>query len=111
MSFINLEDANRLYQQSTPTLTRAVKKEIKKRFQGFNDCFTEISKAQKSWSIPDPALRSQLRNDNAEYVVGTYKEFVRIFSTVPFTTKINHYMPYAVSVLENMIHTFFDEDL
>lgn len=44
-------------------------------FQGFNKEMEEITKVQKSYSIPDVELRETLKRDNKEYILPKYNAF------------------------------------
>jgi exocyst complex protein 7 len=48
---------------------------LKDKFKGFNTELEELLKVQKEWSLPDPVLRSRVRNDNIEVIVPLYSTF------------------------------------
>ena len=48
---------------------------LKDKFKGFNTELEELLKIQKEWSLPDPVLRSRVRNDNIELIVPLYTTF------------------------------------
>lgn len=43
--------------------------------QGFNKEMEEMSRVQRSYSIPDRDLRESLKRDNMEYILPKYQAF------------------------------------
>lgn len=43
--------------------------------QGFNKEMEEMSRVQRSYSIPDRELRESLKRDNMEYILPKYQAF------------------------------------
>ena len=43
--------------------------------QGFNNDFEEICQTQKTYAVPDENLRDQLRQENINLVVQSYRSF------------------------------------
>lgn len=48
---------------------------LKDRFKNFNTELEELQRIQRDWSLPDPVLRSRVRNDNVELLVPLYTRF------------------------------------
>lgn len=52
---------------------------LKDKFKGFNTELEELHRIQKDWSVPDPTLRSRVRNDNVEFIVPLYTTFYETY--------------------------------
>ena len=84
----DIQDLYRSY-ASTPASSSAHKsarKSIKAKFAAFNSHFEEMFNAQRHYAIPDSDLRSQLRNDNVELILPSYKLLYTTFVGVEFST-------------------------
>ncbi|XP_014248415.1 exocyst complex component 7 [Cimex lectularius] len=81
---------------------------IKERFAGFNKEVEEISKLQRTYSIPDVELRESLKRDNKEYILPKYNAFYDKFSNVPFTKNPEKYVKYTPDQVASLIDRFFD---
>lgn len=88
---------------------KAAKKAIKAKFEFFNTHFDELYHTQRYYAIPDSDLRSTLRNDNVELIVGGYKNLYETFKDVHFSSSPAKYMKYTANTVESMINKFFDE--
>jgi hypothetical protein len=89
--------------------TQNGKYEIKRRFQGFNDAFDAIYSTQRMLTVSDAELRMQIRTDNFEIIVPKYKQFLKTYAHMDFTSHVTKYVKYDASVLETMLQKFFDE--
>ena len=58
---------------------KAARKAIKNKFALFNTIFEDLYSTQRHFAIPDSDLRSQLRNDNVELVLASYRNLYNTF--------------------------------
>lgn len=84
------------------------KRIIKDRFAGFNKEMEEMSKVQRSYSIPDRELRETLKRDNKEYILPKYQAFYDKYVNVAFTNKKEKYIKFTPAEVSNMVDRFFD---
>ena len=85
------------------------RKAIKAVFANFNAAFDEQCNTQRAFSVSDPELRQQLRHSNVQLVLPRYRPVFDRLSALPFTTKHTKYCRFTPPVVEQMLHTFFDE--
>ena len=85
------------------------RKAIKAIFANFNAAFDEQCNSQRSFSVSDPELRQSLRHSNVQLVLPHYRPVFDKLAALPFTTKPTKYCRYTPAVVEQMMHTFFDE--
>ncbi|XP_071525220.1 exocyst complex component 7 isoform X2 [Panulirus ornatus] len=81
---------------------------IKDKFAGFNKEMEEMSKVQRSYSIPDRELRESLKRDNMEYILPKYQAFYDKYVSVTFTKNTEKYIKYSPADVSNMVDKFFD---
>jgi exocyst complex protein 7 len=81
---------------------------IKDRFKGFNTEMEELTRIQRTYSIPDETLRGRVKMANVELLVPVYREFYDRFSKVGFTQNQDKYLKYTPERLEQTLLTFFD---
>ncbi|KAK4320782.1 hypothetical protein Pmani_008377 [Petrolisthes manimaculis] len=81
---------------------------IKDKFAGFNKEIEEMSKVQRSYSIPDRELRESLKRDNMEYILPKYQAFYDKYVNVPFTKNTEKYIKYNPADVASMVDKFFD---
>jgi exocyst complex component 7 len=110
LSYLDMSDSKEILEKCDP-MQNSAKKAIKSKFAGFNSHFENLYATQRHFSVPDSDLRSQLRNDNVEYVIHKYKDFVETYGSLPFSTQINKYNKYSITVIDGMLNKFFDEDM
>jgi len=89
---------------------KTARKSIKHRFASFNAAFEDLYHTQRHFSIPDSDLRSQLRNDNVELIMTSYKLLYNTMCGLDFSTNSAKYTKYTPTVLEAMLNKFFDEE-
>jgi hypothetical protein len=111
---LEVSDMSELYRHYANTSVassahKSARKAIKAKFALFNQAFEEMYNTQRHFSIPDAELRSQLRNDNVELVLQSYKQLYNTFAQVDFSTNPAKYTKYTPAVLEQMLGKFFDE--
>ena len=63
-----------IYQQ----LSNQKRQLLKDKFKGFNTELEELHRIQKDWSLPDPVLRSRVRDDNIELIIPLYTTFYQM---------------------------------
>jgi len=110
ISYLDLSDSKEILSKCHPVVTKQAKKLIKSKFSGFNSQFQELYNTQRLYSLPDSDLRSQLRNDNVDYVLKLYKNFLNTYQSVQFSSHSGTYIKYDVTTLEVMLNKFFDEE-
>jgi exocyst complex protein 7 len=81
---------------------------IKEKFMGFNREIEEIHRIQKAFAIPDAELRETLRNDNKQFVLPFYRNFLIRHRNAPFTRHPAKYIKYSEKDVEKFIDDFFD---
>lgn len=81
---------------------------IKEKFAGFNKEMEEMSRVQRSYSIPDRELRESLKRDNMEYILPKYQAFYDKYFKVAFTKNTEKYIKYSPADVSNMVDKFFD---
>ncbi|XP_066978184.1 exocyst complex component 7 isoform X1 [Macrobrachium rosenbergii] len=81
---------------------------IKDKFAGFNREIEEMSKVQRSYSIPDRELRESLKRDNMEYILPKYQAFYDKYLNVAFTKNTEKYIKYSPADVSTMVDKFFD---
>ncbi|XP_063865546.1 exocyst complex component 7-like isoform X2 [Scylla paramamosain] len=81
---------------------------IKEAFAGFNKEMEEMSRVQRSYSIPDRELRESLKRDNMEYILPKYQAFYDRYVNVAFTKNTEKYIKYSPADVSNMVDKFFD---
>ncbi|KAK8748228.1 hypothetical protein OTU49_016382 [Cherax quadricarinatus] len=81
---------------------------VKDKFAGFNKEMEEMSKVQRSYSIPDRELRESLKRDNMEYILPKYQAFYDKYVNVAFTKNTEKYIKYSPADVSNMVDKFFD---
>ena len=85
------------------------RKAIKAVFAAFNAAFEEQCNTQRALSVSDAELRQSLRQSNVQLVLPRYRAVFDRLSALPFTTKPTKYCRFTPPVVEQMMHTFFDE--
>ena len=85
------------------------KKAIKAVFASFNAHFEELYAAQRPLSVPEPALRAELRSANAQLLLPRYRAVWDRLSGLSFTSKQNKYCKLPPNSVEAMCSQFFDE--
>lgn len=81
---------------------------IKEKFTGFNKEMEDIFRLQKAFSIPDPELRDNLREDNLNYIMPYYLAFLRRYQGTSFTKNPEKYIKYKEEDVRRYIRGFFD---
>ncbi|KAL3877047.1 hypothetical protein ACJMK2_034802 [Sinanodonta woodiana] len=81
---------------------------IKDKFSGFNKELEDIFRIQKAYAIPDTELRAQLKKDNVEFILPSYKIFLEKYQRLNFTKNPEKYIKYKVEDVEAILNKFFD---
>ena len=90
-------------------LGKADKEAIKERFRGFNSEFESITAKHTAYSIPDPALREEVRKEVQALIMPLYGKFLDRYQNVQFTkVGIDKYLKYPKDTLDGIIVKLFD---
>jgi len=84
------------------------KKAIKQKFKDFNHQFEKQYGRQKVWSIPDPELRAQIRNQNVKKVLSPYEALYQRSIQVAFSRNRSKHMKFSPEMLQRMMAEFFE---
>ena len=76
--------------------------------QTLNKEFEELSREQRSYSVPDVELRESLKRDNKEYILPKYQAFFDKYSNAQFSKHSEKYIKYSPAQISSVIDTFFD---
>lgn len=73
--------------------------------QGFNKEMEEMSRVQRSYSIPDRELRESLKRDNMEYILPKYQAFYDkwVAESVPFLSSFYFFQQREVHSPDNVM--------
>lgn len=88
--------------------TEPVPKVLKEKFLGFARECEEIAKLQRSYSVPDPRLREELRRELQRSIVPLYTSFYNKYRGTSFTKNPAKYIKYTPEQVSALIETFFD---
>ncbi|OMJ86330.1 hypothetical protein SteCoe_12181 [Stentor coeruleus] len=88
-------------------LTRSSIKAIKNKFKSFNTIFPEIFNYHKNFSIYSRDILQLLRKKNYQIVVPAYKDFLKRYLAVDFTTKKEKYVLFPIETLEPNIMNMY----
>ena len=80
---------------------------IKKKFETFNHEVEALFACQKALSIPDAAVRDDVRRSISASVGPAYSTFLNRYENVHFTSNRAKYIRYSAETLETMIGTLF----
>ena len=80
---------------------------IKKKFETFNHEVEALFACQKALSIPDAAVRDEVRRSISASVGPVYSTFLNRYEDVHFTSNRAKYIRYSPETLETMIGTLF----
>ncbi|EDO48269.1 predicted protein [Nematostella vectensis] len=94
--------------EATMKLKDKQRQMIKDKFKGFNTEFEELYQIQKTYAVPDVALREEIRLKNIELIVPIYRAFRDKYEGVPFTKNPEKYVKYTADEVENLMNKFFD---
>lgn len=81
---------------------------VKHKFKTFNKEIEELFDAQKRFSVPDVALREELRNAIAGPLVTQYARCVSRYQDVPFSRNRGKYIRYSPETLRAMLGSLFE---
>lgn len=81
---------------------------IKDKFKGFNSEFEEICQIQKTYAVPDELLRDQLRKENINLIVQSYRAFQERYIAVQFSKNMEKYVKYSPEEVQKQLSTLFD---
>lgn len=88
-------------------LTPKSRKEVKKKFTTFNSIFPEIFNYHKNFSIYNKDLMQLLRKKNVNLIVPAYKEFLKRYLAVDFTTRREKYTLFPAENLEKSLANMY----
>jgi Exo70 exocyst complex subunit len=90
-------------------LTRSSRKAVKNKFKSFNNCFSEVFNFHKTFSIYSKDIMQLLRRKNYNMIVAEYKEFLKRYLAVDFTTRREKYLLYPVELVEQGILNMYSQ--
>ncbi|BDA42170.1 Exocyst complex component EXO70A1 [Coccomyxa sp. Obi] len=78
---------------------------IKERWREINTALTELRDAQCTWTIPDPALKANMKDAVAEDFLPVYKMFMEKYNpeATPFTKNPEKYIRWTVADVQRLI--------
>ncbi|XP_026326465.1 exocyst complex component 7 [Hyposmocoma kahamanoa] len=82
---------------------------IKDKFASFNREWEEITRAQRSYSVPDPELREALKRDNKQALLPPYTQFHDAYASLPFSKNPDKYVKYTPVQIATQLDGYFDE--
>ncbi|KAI8439885.1 hypothetical protein MSG28_001351 [Choristoneura fumiferana] len=82
---------------------------LKDKFASFNREWEECTKAQRSYSVPDPELREALKRDNKETLLPPYTKFYDTYGALPFSKNPDKYVKYSPVQIATQLDGYFDE--
>ena len=77
-------------------------------FQGFNKEIEDLHRIQKGYAIPDRELKDSLLQENKDYILPKYNDFLNKYKGTNFTKNPEKYIKYSVEQVETMMSQFFD---
>ncbi|KYN03557.1 PREDICTED: exocyst complex component 7 [Cyphomyrmex costatus] len=83
-------------------------KTLKEKFLGFARELEEVTKCQRSYSVPDRCLREELRKELHEAIVPLYTAFHNKYRGTSFSKNPTKYIKYTPDQISTLINTFFD---
>lgn len=83
-------------------------KVIKERFAGFTRELDEAAKSQRSYSVPDPRLREELRHALRQSLLPHYTAFHAKYRSAQFSKNPAKHAKYTPDQVSSLIGTFFD---
>lgn len=83
-------------------------KSIKDKFAGFNKEFQELHRLSRTYAVPDPELRTLLRNACKQEFLPHYHKFYNFYKGQDFTKNKEKYIKYSPELLASMIDQFFE---
>ncbi|CAB4006486.1 exocyst complex component 7 isoform X2 [Paramuricea clavata] len=107
MSYL-LETDKPFTQSKDAKVGQKQKQLIKDKFKGFNSEFEDICQTQKTYAVPDEKLRDQLRQENIDSIVQTYRAFQEKYTAIQFTKNVEKYIKYTPEEVEKQLSTLFD---
>lgn len=85
-------------------------KSIKDKLSGFNKEFQEMHRLNMTYAVPDPELRTQLRETCKREFLPHYQEFFNFFINLDFSKNKEKYIKYTPELLASMIDQFFESN-
>ncbi|XP_015588992.1 exocyst complex component 7 [Cephus cinctus] len=98
----------RSYLEQSADEPELASKMLKERFAGFTRELEEAAKCQRSYSVPDPRLREELRNELEQALVPLYTSFYNKYRNASFSKNPKKYIKYSPDQVSALIGTFFD---
>lgn len=83
-------------------------KVLKERFSGFTRELEDAAKSQRTYSVPDPRLREELRRELDQALVPAYALFYGKYRAMSFSKNPGKYAKYTPEQVSELIKTFFD---
>lgn len=88
-------------------LTPKSRKEVKKKFTNFNSIFPEIFNYHKNFAINNRDILQLLRKKHVNLIVPAYKEFLKRYLAVDFTTRREKYTLFPAENLEKSLANMY----
>lgn len=88
-------------------LARWSRKAVKNKFKSFNTIFPEIFNYHKNFSIFSRDILQLLRKKNYQLIVPAYKDFLKRYLAVDFTTRKEKYVLFPIETLEPNIMNMY----
>ncbi|XP_047989125.1 exocyst complex component 7 [Leguminivora glycinivorella] len=102
--------AHTVLEEAPPAKLRDRDRQIlKDKFASFNREWEECTKAQRSYSVPDPELREALKRDNKETILPPYTKFYDTYGALPFSKNPDKYVKYSPVQIATQLDGYFDE--
>ncbi|XP_033214373.1 exocyst complex component 7 isoform X3 [Belonocnema kinseyi] len=83
-------------------------KVLKERFLAFTKEFDEVTKHQRTFSVPDARLREELRKELNQSLTPYYTSFYNKYRKASFSKNPGKYIKYTPEQVSSAIRTFFD---
>lgn len=75
--------------------------------QSFNREWEDITRAQRSYSVPDPELREALKRDNKQALLPPYTQFHDAYATLPFSKNPDKYVKYTPVQVSDIYNWYY----
>lgn len=82
---------------------------LKDKFASFNREWEEVSRAQRTYSVPDAEVREALKRDNKQALLPQYTAFYERYAALPFSKNPDKYVKYSPVQIATQLDGYFDE--
>jgi exocyst complex protein 7 len=97
-----------LHEPHAPVISAKTRNTIKRRFQSFNDEFSELYATQWRYLIADDELREQMRCEVINTVLPPYRIFFSKYANIDFSKNKTKYVRYTPEILQQMLNRLFE---